>query len=62
MMSEKGGLGKETDERLPSGVVPDEPATLKELEDRLMDRLLRRVREETDSEGSGELKVGIRHG
>ena len=61
-MMSKGGYGKETDGRSPSGVVPDEPAPLKELEDRLMDKLLRRVCKETDSEGSGEPKVGIRQG
>ena len=42
--------------RIAIRVVPDEPAALKELEDRLMDRLLLKVREESGSEGSVEPK------
>ena len=39
-----------------SEVIPHEPAALQELEDRLMDRLLHKVREEAGSEEPGELK------
>jgi len=39
-----------------SEVIPDEPAVLQELEDRVLDRLLRKVREEAGSEEPGELK------
>ena len=39
-----------------SKVIPEEPAALQELEDRLMDKLLRKVREEAGSEEPGEPK------
>ena len=63
-MSEKGeGTRKEgqsTSKDIPSSGIPDEPAALQELEDRLMVRLLRRVRQESGSEETGELNTQIK--
>ena len=55
-MSGKEGKGTKKDGESTAKVLPDEPAALQELEDRLMDRLLRKVREESGSEELGELK------
>ena len=53
-----GEEGKETrkEGESASKVSPDEPAVLQELEDRVWDRLLRKVREEAGSEEPGEPK------
>ena len=49
-MSSEEGKGTKKDGESTAKVIPDEPATLQELEDRLMDRLLGKVREESGSE------------
>ena len=60
-MSCEEGKGTKKDGESTAKVIPDEPAVLQELEDRLMDRLLRKVREESGSEELGELKNTYRH-
>ena len=55
-MSGEEGKGTKKDGESTAKVIPDEPAVLQELEDRLMDRLLRKVREESGLEELGELK------
>ena len=49
-MSDEEGKGTKKDGESTAKIIPDEPAALQELEDRLMDRLLRKVREESGSE------------
>ena len=55
-MSGDKGKGTKKDGESTAKVIPEEPVALQELEDRLMDRLLRKVREESGSEELGELK------
>ena len=55
-MSGKEEKGQKKDGESTAKVIPDEPAALQELEDRLMDRLLRKVRKESGSEELGELE------
>ena len=55
-MSDEEGKGTTKDGELTAKVIPDEPAALQELEDRLMDRLLHKVREESGLEELGEPK------
>ena len=55
-MSSEEGKGTKKDGESTAKVTPDEPAALQELEDRLIDRLLRKVREESGSEELGELE------
>ena len=52
-MSGKEGKGTKKDGESTVKVIPDESAVLQELEDQLMDRLLRKVREESGSEELG---------
>ena len=49
-MSGEEGKGTKKDRESMAKVIPDEPAALQELDDRLMDRLLHKVREESGSE------------
>ena len=55
-MSGEEGKGTRKDGESTSKVIADEPAVLQELEDRVLDRLLRKVREEAGSEEPGEPK------
>ena len=55
-MSGEEGKGTKKDGESTGKVIPEEPAALQELEDRLMDRLLRKVCEESGSEELGKLK------
>ena len=55
-MSGEEGKGTRKDGESTSKVIPDEPAVLRELEDRVLDRLLRKVCEEAGSEEPGEPK------
>jgi len=53
-MSGEEGKGTRKDGESTSKVIPDEPAVLQELEDRVLHRLLHKVREEAGSEEPDE--------
>ena len=55
-MSGEEGKGTKKDGESSAKVKPEEPVALQELDDRLMYRLLRKVREESGSEELCELK------
>ena len=55
-MSDEEGKGTKKDGESTAKVIPDAPVALQELEDQLMDRFLRKVREESGSEELGEPK------